>query len=185
MTKIINLIGGPGTGKSTTAFALIYLMKINGLTVEYLPEVAKKHIWRKDFEKLNNQRDLVEETFISLNSFKSKIDYIITDGPIIMGLYYNRFFNPNKYDPHLDNYILECYNKFNNMNIFIHRNKSIKYETEGRIQTENEAGAIDRMMEKLLINNKIPFISFESQMLTANLEHSFVTNIFDLITKSL
>lgn len=48
MATLINLLGGPGVGKSSTAFALMFLMKIKGYTVEYIPEVAKGIVFAKN-----------------------------------------------------------------------------------------------------------------------------------------
>lgn len=39
--KVINLYGGPGTGKSTTAAMLFAKMKLAGFNCEYVPEFAK------------------------------------------------------------------------------------------------------------------------------------------------
>ena len=44
-TKIVNLYGGPGTGKSTTAAALFAEMKIRGVNCEYIQEYAKDKAW--------------------------------------------------------------------------------------------------------------------------------------------
>lgn len=42
MTKVINLIGAPGAGKSTIASQLFSLMKWQGLDVELVSEYAKE-----------------------------------------------------------------------------------------------------------------------------------------------
>lgn len=44
-TKVINLYGGPGTGKSTTAGALFAEMKFRGINCEYVQEYAKDKAW--------------------------------------------------------------------------------------------------------------------------------------------
>lgn len=44
-TKYINVLGGPGVGKSTTAAYVFSEMKRMGLSVEYVPEVAKDFVW--------------------------------------------------------------------------------------------------------------------------------------------
>ena len=48
-----------------------------------------------------------------------------------------------------EKYILDCFSKFNNINIVLDR-ISRKYETEGRIQTEDEAKDIDIILKHLL-----------------------------------
>lgn len=45
MTKIINLFGGPGVGKSTIASGLFYYMKIAGYNVEAPQEWCKQKVY--------------------------------------------------------------------------------------------------------------------------------------------
>jgi len=56
--------------------------------------------------------------------------------------------------------ILESINKFKNINIFINRNENIKYEIEGRIQSEKEAKEIDNKLKELLQEFKMEFIDY-------------------------
>lgn len=42
MTSVINLIGGPGSGKSTTAAGLFFRMKSMGVRCELVTEYAKE-----------------------------------------------------------------------------------------------------------------------------------------------
>ncbi len=42
---IINLLGGPGSGKSTTAAGLFNIMKTEGMSVEFAGEFAKDLTW--------------------------------------------------------------------------------------------------------------------------------------------
>ncbi len=54
-TFVINLIAGPGSGKSVFAAHLFIKLKLLNYTTEYVPEIAKQFTWLKDFESLNNQ----------------------------------------------------------------------------------------------------------------------------------
>lgn len=45
MTKVINLYGGPGTGKSSTAGMLFAHLKLRGVNCEYVQEYAKDAAW--------------------------------------------------------------------------------------------------------------------------------------------
>jgi predicted ATPase len=53
--KVINLYGGPGTGKSTTAAALFALMKREGYNVELVTEFAKDLVWTERNKELGDQ----------------------------------------------------------------------------------------------------------------------------------
>lgn len=96
-----------------------------------------------------------------LNNLNNKVDYIITDASLFQGLYYNRY-NPYNVSniQKTEKMILESINKFKNINIFIKRNPNIKYEIEGRIQSEKEAKEIDNKLKELLQEFKMEFIDY-------------------------
>jgi hypothetical protein len=141
--KVINLIGGPSTGKSLTAFLLFAKLKLAGSVVEYVPEYAKKLVWAKKFSILNEQYYVSRKQYESLKDVYGKVEFVITDGSLVHGLYYNKFnpSNVSKLDV-TEHKILEYYDAFDNINIYLKR-VNFKYEPEGRTQTEEEAKAID------------------------------------------
>jgi hypothetical protein len=47
VTRIINLYGGPGTGKSTSAAFLYYLLKNDNVNAELVREYVKDWAWEK------------------------------------------------------------------------------------------------------------------------------------------
>ena len=53
--KVINLFGGPGVGKSTTASGLFYEMKKARLEVELVTEYAKDAVWEGRTSLLDDQ----------------------------------------------------------------------------------------------------------------------------------
>jgi len=97
------------------------------------------------------------------------VDFIVTDGPLSHGLYYNMFNKNNTSDKDKTNsYILKCLSEFDNINIFVERGK-FKYETEGRIQSEEEAIEIDTVLKHVLKQNSIDFTVINSQVLEDNI----------------
>ena len=90
------------------------------------------------------------------------VDFIVTDGPIIQGIYYNlhnkdNISNINK----TEKYILKCHNEFTNINIFLKRGDFV-YEAQGRLQTEDEAKEIDVILKHLLKQNRVEFVTFDA-----------------------
>ena len=53
--QIVNLFGGPGSGKSTTAAGLFYEVKKLKLNVELVTEYAKDAVWEKRHNLLDDQ----------------------------------------------------------------------------------------------------------------------------------
>ena len=158
-TIVINLLGGPGCGKSLTAAALFVALKLRGYSVEYVQEFAKTLVWSKQFSRLNNQHYVSTKQYELLRQMNGVVDFIVTDGPLYHGLMYNMLNPDNTSDKDkTQTWILKCASEFINVNVFLQRGKgSFKYETEGRIQTEEEAREIDVVLAHILKQNKIQF----------------------------
>ena len=55
MTTVINLIGAPGSGKTTIATDLFSKMKYLGYNVELVTEYAKELVWEQRHETFKNE----------------------------------------------------------------------------------------------------------------------------------
>jgi len=162
-TYIINIIGGPGIGKTTISALLFAKLKIKGYICEYVQEYAKKLVWLKDYDTLNNQFLVSREQYNLLKQIDGQVDFLITDGPLIHGIYYNKYNKDNNSNTDkVEKFILESISKFNNINIVLERiNRD--YETEGRIQTEEESKDIDIILKHILRINHFQFITFDAE----------------------
>jgi len=161
-TKLINIIGGPGIGKTLTAADIFVNLKKQNIVIEYVQEYAKHLVWRQDFDKLNNQYYVSTKQFELFNNISDKLDYIITDGPLIHGLYYNKFNIENNSDIiKTEIKILELMNKFNNINILLERNDKYNYEQNGRLQTLNQSKIIDFEIEQILQKHDMIYKKFK------------------------
>ena len=153
MTKFINLFGGPGSGKSTTAARLFAEMKMQGLRVELVTEVAKDFVWEDRSTTLTIQPYITIKQFRNLYRLKGKVDYVITDAPILLGCIY-----ADKYAPDLPasykQLIVDLHNQELNPSINIFLQRSFAYDTTGRYQDEEEAKEIDLAISKLLKENE-------------------------------
>lgn len=161
-SKVVNIIGGPGVGKTVSTFLVYAKLKIAGIVVEHVPEYAKKLVWAKRFDVLDNQYHVSQRQYESLNSVYGKVQCVITDGSLLHGLYYNRNNPTNVSNVVLtEKKILEWYNKFQNINIYLTRG-DFEYEQAGRIQTESEARQIDVDLQQILDSNGIDYVVFKS-----------------------
>jgi tRNA uridine 5-carbamoylmethylation protein Kti12 len=175
-TLVINVIGGPGIGKTTISALLFANLKIKGYVCEYVQEYAKKLVWTKDFDTLNNQYSVSREQFRLLNQIDGHVDFLVTDGPLIHGIYYNKYNMDNTSNvDKTEKYILECISKFNNINIVLER-VDRKYEVDGRIETEEQAKDIDLILKHILRINGFKFQVFPAE--PANID-----DMIDSITK--
>ena len=132
MTKIINLYGAPGSGKSTIASGLFYHMKMAGLNVEQAPEYVKPKLFEENTYVFKDQLYCFAKQNKKLKELDGKVDFVITDAPLLMSLLYNQTEVPS-----FNKLVVEYYQQYDNMNFLLQRNH--KYHTEGRIQTEEES----------------------------------------------
>ena len=178
-TFIVNLLGGPGIGKSTLSAIIYAKLKLKNYTVEYVQEYAKSLVWTKDFDTLNNQRYVTQTQYNLLKNINGQVDFIVTDGAICTGIYYNLHNKDNTSNVQkTENYIIECFNKFNNINIFLERG-DFPFEIQGRLQNEEESKEIDIILKHLLKQNKIDFALFKS-----NCDEDNINKIVDYIITS-
>lgn len=151
-TRIINIVASPCAGKSTLACELFVHLKKLHLDVEYIPEFAKELVWKNKTDVLNNQYYVCQQQYEMLKSVYGKVDYIICDSPLFMGLFYN-YYNQNNVSDTLktSQVVLDRMEEFkDNVYIFIRRNKSLPYMQIGRVHSEMESSDIERHIEHLL-----------------------------------
>jgi thymidylate kinase len=156
-TYLINVIGGPSSGKTTACALLFAKLKIKGFIVEYVQEIAKGLVWAENYDLLDNQFWLSQTQYKALKCLDTKVQFIITDGCLLHGIYYNRN-NINNVSnvEKTEKYIIDSFKQFNNINIFIERGH-FPYEQIGRIQNEHESKCIDEFFLNFLETNNIPY----------------------------
>jgi hypothetical protein len=152
-TLYVNLFGGPGISKSTSATNIFAELKWRGIRSEYVSEYAKQVIWENNLDKLNHQIFLSGMQLYNQAVLNGKVKVVVTDSPILLGIIYDE-----GRTPFLKPMLLHQFNTFNNYNILFQREK--KYDPIGRVQTEEQAKEKDREIEELLIDNKIGYNVF-------------------------
>lgn len=150
--KIINLWGAPGSGKSTTAAGLYYIMKINKFKVELTHEFVKDLIWEDHLSPLSDQNYVFTNQNRMLRRLEGKVDYVITDSPIPLSCHYAS----DKYlrdHPSFTSLVWEEFNTYENINFLVLKDHA--FQEYGRIHSENEANNIAKALKNILIDNKI------------------------------
>lgn len=155
MTLIINLFGGPCSGKSTTASGLFHQMKLEGINCEYVQEFAKDLTWANNREALTCQAYVFGQQLWRIERLINKVDFIITDSPLLLSSIYK----PSNYPEVFDKFVVDMYNKYTNVNIYLNRKK--KYVRAGRNQSEEEARKIDFILKEFLTDNAISFVEID------------------------
>ena len=162
-TKIINLVGSPSSGKSLIAALLFAELKMMHKRTEYVQEYAKTLVWQNRLDELANQYNVTMEQYKMINSVNGKVEYICLDSPLLLGIYYNRYHPDNVSNVEkTEKMILDKIKEFDNIYIFIERNKEFPYEIEGRIHNEKESDDISIKLKEILKEFKLPYKSFRS-----------------------
>lgn len=143
MTTIINLAAGPGAGKSTCAADLFALMKWNKFNVELITEGAKERVWEEHHSIMRDQLALFAEQNRRQNRLLGKVDYVITDSPLLLTIAYQ----PKDYYSNFEPFVREVWNSYDNINFMLNRTKS--YVKIGRNQTEEQAKDLDGVIRAL------------------------------------
>ncbi len=169
MTTYINIFGGPGAGKSTTAAAVFYNMKRNGLNVELVTEVAKDFVWEDRIYSLTIQPYVMMKQYKNLVRLQGKVDYVITDAPILFGLLYANKFK-QKLPPSYHQFIADCHHQIIAPSINIMLERSHDYDSNGRYQTEQEALQLDDELQGILQDASVDFTKVIPQDVVAFIE---------------
>ena len=153
--NVINLFGGPGSGKSTTAAGLFYEMKKRRFEVELVTEYAKDMVWEGRHNILDDQIYIFAKQQRRIARLRDhRVDWVITDSPIALGLVYlreGRFLTSN-----FNMLVMEVFNSFDNHNFLLQRN--FEYNPVGRNQKDlEEASEYDRKVKDLLDTYDVPF----------------------------
>jgi len=151
---IVNLFGGPGSGKSTTAAGVFYNLKMLHINVELVLEFAKELTWEERLVALDNQPYVLGEQLHRIHRLIGQVDAIITDCPIPMGVVYLKS-NATDYKESFTKFNVDLFNTMDNMNYFLLRGND--YQEEGRQQNAEEANQKDDMIQRMLTHNDIPY----------------------------
>lgn len=170
-TLIVNLLGGPGISKSTTAAGVFHTLKVNDIDCELINEYAKDKTWEKNHVALSDQ------FFVSANQhykqfiLNGHVDVIITDSPLLIGLFYYKEENV-VIKKSFETFIKETFNRQNNLNILLKRRK--KFNPNGRNQSEERCKEIDIEIKNFLDSNLVDYTELDG-------DSSCIPIIYDII----
>lgn len=162
---LINFVGAPSSGKTTISSFTFVKLKTNHLSSELVQEYAKQLVWSENYEDLSNQWYVSKKQYEMLKSVYGKVDYLVTDSPLILGLHYNRYHKDNVCNiEKTEKMILSKISEFNNVYIFLKRNLSLPYEKIGRIHNEQQSSEIEQNLKLLLDEFNLKYLEITSDI---------------------
>lgn len=153
---VINFLGGPGTGKSTTSAGLFNLMKRDYRNVELVTEYAKDLVWSERSNMFTEQDYIFAKQNHRLRRLVGKVDIAISDSPLVLGLIYKEKDYPLSFAP----FVKETFDSYNNINIYLKRNHP--YQALGRNQDESGSDRVAAEIKEFLTTYRIPFTEVET-----------------------
>jgi tRNA uridine 5-carbamoylmethylation protein Kti12 len=146
---VINLWGSPGAGKSTIAAGLFYKMKCAGYNVELVNEYAKDVTWEEHHTLFKDQLFILAQQNRKLERLRDKVDYCITDSPLLLTLAYQ----PDSYYGGFNELTFNIWKSYLNTNFLIRRTHL--FDQTGRWHTEKQSYIIDEKILKLIETYKL------------------------------
>ena len=161
MSKIINLFGGPGIGKSSIAAGITYKLKKNHITCDNPYEFPKLLAWDENHSAIADQLYVLANQHRGIVKSYGKVDYIILDSPILLSLTYKNYYKLDDYPSSLygetfDKMVLDVFNQYDNINIVLERTEG-KHNDDERYQNLEQSKELDKVIENSLITNSIQY----------------------------
>lgn len=173
---VINIFGGPCCGKTTTALGITYFMKLNHINVELIPEYAKSLLYSNRLVDMQDQQEYIfAKQNHMLHRLREKVEYAVVDSPTLLSYCYTTWnAHPWPARDAFKAFVWASFNTYDNLNIYLVRPDT--YQTEGRLQTLEQARQIDdNVMESLRLLN-VPYV-------TVKVDEHTVDNIMELVRK--
>ena len=148
-TILINLFAGPGAGKTTTAMEISAELKKRGINLEYVAEYAKELVYAEKYDLLADQVHVTDTQYARLEALRGKVDVIVTDSPVLLGLIYGK----GKLSPEYEKKVKAYHASFDTFNLFIERGEG--YQQEGRRENRAEAEQKDQEIRQMLKDNGV------------------------------
>ena len=165
---VINIYGGPGVGKSTTAAHLFYTLKSMGKTAELVTEFAKELVWHHMGIDPQNpvylSAELSDQLFIFAHQHRrilrlyGQVEYIVTDSPLVNSALYC----PKDYPEEFIHLVMAMDRRFRQHNFLLERNPLIAYEDSGRCHTIHESIQKDMEIRNIMTSAGIDFTTLEN-----------------------
>lgn len=168
---VINLYGGPGSGKSTTAAGVFYKLKLWGINAELVSEYAKDLVYEGRLAAMCEEQDyILAEQHKRIFRNIGKVDVVVTDSPLMLStIYIPTHWELSKKAGYIDAFkslVKSTNDQYNNLNFFLDRPN--KYDSDGRAQTHEEAIQKDNEILEMLEHYEMEYQTFKTDAIVCN-----------------
>lgn len=155
MTQIVNLWGGPGSGKSTTAALAFGALKMLGINCELVQEYIKGWVWEERKRIRGDQLYILAKQVRKEQILLDKVDVIVTDSPIWFSAFYDRkYMDTEILEPVIRDHVeLMEEDGHTYYNFVVARGPN--FNPAGRYENEEQSKQIDREMLSFMLAKKL------------------------------
>ena len=164
---VVNMIGAPGSGKSTLMSMVFAKLKERGIDAETVTEFTKELIWDDAFGKTADETYIYAEQHHRMFRLRDKVDVIVTDRPLLLTVFYNNKYGGGQFGEELNALVMKDFMSYDNINFLLKRVN--KYNPHGRVQTESESDELYEDMKLFLKENEIQYTEVEGDVKSADL----------------
>lgn len=154
----VNLLGGPGVGKSTNAAQLFADCKKQHRDVELVNEYVKLWAYEKRVVYSGDQVHIfAEQQRRELLPLRGGVEFIISDSPLHLCAVYGKISMP--LDWKLLLLLSDAHERdFPSLNIFLTRDENLPYQQLGRYHSRDQAVSMDEEIWNTLTAFAVPMI---------------------------
>lgn len=136
---VVNLFGGPGSGKTAMAARIFGELKCMGIEAACPEEHAKLAIWSGRPWLLDHQVIIVGKTWETMVNLCDKVEVIIIDSPILLGSVYAGDREPESFH----SLVRDLHMRQPRVNLLVKRDFSRPYDPQNRREDADAAVQID------------------------------------------
>lgn len=148
---VINLLGGPGCGKSTIAAGLFSELKLRGHEAELVREYAKELIYEGKEHLLADQPPMFREHLRRISVLEGHVEFVVSDSPLLLSTIYCAETTSNEFKQEVVDHI----NRFHNINIVLQRPN--RFSQAGRVHSLEQSKEIDEQVVAALERYKFKY----------------------------
>lgn len=153
VSKLINLFGGPGIGKSGVAAGITYKMKKKHINVNNPYEFPKRLAWDNNIPAISDQLYVFANQHRGIAECYGKVDYIVIDSPILFSTIYHRYYTKGypaeMYGKVFHDMVIDLHRRYSSINILLERGET-KHNDDERFQNYKQSVEIDDLCKKVL-----------------------------------
>lgn len=172
-TYVVNLLGGSGLGKSTTAALVFGELKQRGELAELVREFVKEWAWSGKKVGPFGQSIIYGQQLDRESALYNKVEFVVTDSPLLLCPVYQKHYSDDESIKHCVLRDLKTSSEMDvvHVNFLLKRNKP--FDPRGRYEDEDTAKHIDRKIQSFLEYEGIDYITVDGP---SELRVKFITD---------